>query len=340
MTRHKITAFHPKIEILLQPISSTNAIAYLDQIVAIDQQCFERELNYPRNYWYALLQQHNFILAKDGEKIIGLLVYFRDRQRNALHVSSLAIHPNYQGKSVGSSLMKTLSQQYPKDTIELECRPSNEPFYRRLGYKPICLSQNNNQDNYYLLNYYQYGKNKVQKVHGLFMQKKPDSLIKNKKPVPGISLNPEDSNYEDYRQDLLALTVKVALSTSVAYGGWIADCFGRSKRKEKALEVVRCELAAIANEDTKMRKLNPAQVLQTLAHNTMLIRGFGIFSSHTTSGEALVDLLNTKKFKRIKSLIKPGEEALTYEELKAITELTDQEKTCATQAPFSPYRHF
>ena len=73
------------------------------------------------------------VLALDGEHVVGFVTVLSDGVLCA-HVSLLEVLPRYQGRGIGSELMRRalggLSNLYAVDVV---CDPEVQPFYLRLG---------------------------------------------------------------------------------------------------------------------------------------------------------------------------------------------------------------
>lgn len=79
-----------------------------------------------------------YLIARDGEKVVGIAgmhVVWEDS-----HVTNIAVHPLYRGRSLGERLMQELIQRAHKRgarRMTLEVRSSNTPaqsLYRKLGF--------------------------------------------------------------------------------------------------------------------------------------------------------------------------------------------------------------
>ena len=76
------------------------------------------------------------VLALDAEQVVGFVTVLSDGVLCA-HVSLLEVLPGYQGRGIGSALMRhalsALSDLYAVDVV---CDPELQPFYLRLGMRP------------------------------------------------------------------------------------------------------------------------------------------------------------------------------------------------------------
>ncbi len=74
----------------------------------------------------------NFIIAKDGEKIIGC-IRTKEISKNCLELSSLGVLPEHQNKGVGSNLISKLLKTEPKRPLFLLTSSNHEQYYNRFG---------------------------------------------------------------------------------------------------------------------------------------------------------------------------------------------------------------
>lgn len=76
------------------------------------------------------------VLALDVQQVVGFVTVLSDGVLCA-HVSLLEVLPRYQGRGIGSELMRRvvggLSNLYAVDVV---CDPEVQPFYLRLGMRP------------------------------------------------------------------------------------------------------------------------------------------------------------------------------------------------------------
>lgn len=91
------------------------------------------------DYANKLAKNANFIVAIDNQQLIGLLAYYNNPDCKRIYIPYLVVAKNYQGKSIGQSLIQELLE-LSKDGYEavfLEVLKDNEKaycFYRRLGF--------------------------------------------------------------------------------------------------------------------------------------------------------------------------------------------------------------
>lgn len=74
--------------------------------------------------------------AWDGERLIGFARTLTDGAFNA-YVSTVAVHPRWQGRELGRRLMETIVEGRDEIHFVLHARVGTEGFYRSLGFRPI-----------------------------------------------------------------------------------------------------------------------------------------------------------------------------------------------------------
>jgi ribosomal protein S18 acetylase RimI-like enzyme/predicted RNase H-like HicB family nuclease len=74
--------------------------------------------------------------AWDGERLIGFARTLTDGAFNA-YVSTVAIHPRWQGRGLGRRLIRTIIEGRDEIHFVLHARVGTERFYRSLGFRPI-----------------------------------------------------------------------------------------------------------------------------------------------------------------------------------------------------------
>lgn len=75
-----------------------------------------------------------FLIAKEGENIIGTVQYgpsnevivsaSKEKLKNVKEIGTVFVHPEYQGKGIGSKILETIFQSMLKDGIEEFCMDS------------------------------------------------------------------------------------------------------------------------------------------------------------------------------------------------------------------------
>lgn len=125
----------------------------LDDIVALDQQCFgglwtregyQRELLSPNSYLLGLKipvnsQDTTFPLSQESSRLIGIGCFWAILEE--AHITILGIHPDYRGKGLGRLLLQELLAEAVRWGLEratLEVRESNVgaiALYQKFGFK-------------------------------------------------------------------------------------------------------------------------------------------------------------------------------------------------------------
>ena len=72
--------------------------------------------------------------ARDGSKLVGAARALSDFEYHA-SIYDVVVHPEYQGRSVGSRIMKELLSSLPVWRILLVADANVGPFYERLGFE-------------------------------------------------------------------------------------------------------------------------------------------------------------------------------------------------------------
>lgn len=72
--------------------------------------------------------------AKDGPKLVGAARALSDFEYHAT-IYDVVVHPDYQGRSVGSRMMNELLSSLPVWRILLVADSNVRPFYERLGFE-------------------------------------------------------------------------------------------------------------------------------------------------------------------------------------------------------------
>ena len=134
----------PKVEELqIQPMRRR----HLRKVLRIEQQVYPRPWSLGL-YVAELSREHDrvYLVGFDGGRLVGYggcLLLQEDG-----HVTTLAVDPEWQGRSVGTRLLIALARQAVARgacNLTLEVRMSNEPakaLYRRFGFVPAGVRRN------------------------------------------------------------------------------------------------------------------------------------------------------------------------------------------------------
>ena len=77
------------------------------------------------------------VLARDGDAVVGFVTAISDGVLSA-SIPLLEVLPAYQGRGIGSELVRRLLAALDGlYMIDLSCDAELEPFYARLGFRPL-----------------------------------------------------------------------------------------------------------------------------------------------------------------------------------------------------------
>jgi GNAT superfamily N-acetyltransferase len=74
--------------------------------------------------------------AWDGETMVGIARALSDHTVHSV-VYDLCMLPEYQGQGLGTRMMKAMLERLGTPNVVLWAVPGKEPFYARLGFKPM-----------------------------------------------------------------------------------------------------------------------------------------------------------------------------------------------------------
>jgi ribosomal-protein-alanine N-acetyltransferase len=124
----------------------TATIRLLDQLYAIEEQCFSEEAFSKRQIAYLLTDYNTIALAaKNNADIAGFIIAQIDVEENTEygHIITLNIAPNYRRKRVATKLLQeiqTLLKQRGINECHLEVREDNHAaikLYQTVGYQTV-----------------------------------------------------------------------------------------------------------------------------------------------------------------------------------------------------------
>lgn len=124
--------------------------------------------NNPEHFWErvfdrdkpnSIAKNYTFKLTKENERIVayGLYTYLKDAQY--LYIHHFVVHPDYQGKGLGKSLMSAMQESHlDAEKIGLWTRTYNvqaQNFYKRLGFSvslhvPDAIREYDSSDRVYM----------------------------------------------------------------------------------------------------------------------------------------------------------------------------------------------
>lgn len=117
--------------------------ALFNRLFKINNRSFETK-GYRKEYLREALNTQDLLIAEDSKgNILGFLLSIPEagspsppQTKNRLHVTYLAVDPAAQNSGIGKALMREVMRR-SEDGVLLECRPRNEVFYQKLGFKTI-----------------------------------------------------------------------------------------------------------------------------------------------------------------------------------------------------------
>ncbi len=148
----------PKVPLALVVIRQARLFD-LPEIMNIERLSFKE--TYPRGVFILFLENNpdTFLVAEYNRKVVGYVMAYLKPDLEG-HVMSIAVHPNYRGNGIGSTLMSEvigrlfrLGAKY----VGLEVRVSNEraiKLYERFGFikaKRIMAYYSDGEDAYYMI---------------------------------------------------------------------------------------------------------------------------------------------------------------------------------------------
>lgn len=85
----------------------------------------------PQRHGELLRGSTHFVAAVDGDKVVGFITALSDGV-NSSFIPLLEVLPGYQGRGIGSELMRLMLVKLAGITnVDLTCDPDVQPFYER-----------------------------------------------------------------------------------------------------------------------------------------------------------------------------------------------------------------
>jgi ribosomal protein S18 acetylase RimI-like enzyme len=88
----------------------------------------------PEVHQQAFRNSHTVVFVFDDEKLIGFGRALSDGTYQAA-IYDVAVHPNYQGKGIGKTILRTILEDNPTCNFILYAAPGKEPFYEKERFK-------------------------------------------------------------------------------------------------------------------------------------------------------------------------------------------------------------
>jgi ribosomal-protein-alanine acetyltransferase len=129
------------------------SLANLDALLALEQTCFSSDRLSSRSFRRFLThQQAVFLIACDGEQLVGYCLILFHRGTRLARLYSIAVAPDYRGAGIAKSLMRQgelKAQQHGAFYYRLEVNTQNHAairLYLELGFKEFALIKDYYQD--------------------------------------------------------------------------------------------------------------------------------------------------------------------------------------------------
>ncbi len=118
----------------------------LDQLVALEQRCFDSDRMSKRSFKHQLQQDHNLLLvAEQASSLLGYVLVFMRQGTSLARLYSIAVSPDAHGMGLGRRLLEAVEEdaaEAGRMFMRLEVRRDNAAaigLYQRLGYRQFGL---------------------------------------------------------------------------------------------------------------------------------------------------------------------------------------------------------
>jgi ribosomal protein S18 acetylase RimI-like enzyme len=283
----------------------------IQKLLIIENNSFESTIAFNAEVFAEELQTNKLLLAKNDEgDIVGYCMY--SKNSNSLHIESLAVHPKARGDNLGMLMIKKATELEGADKIGLECRPKNEGYYQKFGFKTQLL-----ESHFYKI--------KGQWLPGIHMQTNQLTLeLENKSNTEGKRSTPYSENeYADVIEQIKAFVAEIKSSTSVWYKY-------RSARKEKALDAIHSELSVA---DAPLSQEAMADILRGIIANACISRSGSLVP--TKSAQKALQCLQSSRYPVLKNIISANAN-ISMDDLRRFSDLT----SLSSKGPNYPYTHY
>ncbi|MDE1191858.1 MAG: GNAT family N-acetyltransferase [Arachidicoccus sp.] len=107
----------------------------IDNVIEIYKANYWSSAEKPNELLNALLNSHSLITAWDNDKLVGLGNALSDGYL-VVYYPHLIIHPNYQGKGIGSLIMQKFQEKYSNFHQQILVADGKAiDFYKKCGFK-------------------------------------------------------------------------------------------------------------------------------------------------------------------------------------------------------------
>jgi ribosomal-protein-alanine N-acetyltransferase len=123
----------------------------LDELLEIEKFSFPKAPYDKKTFliWYSAAK-NGFFVAKVNKKLVGYVIGYKNGKKGTL--VSIATHPEFRRKGVGTKLWQKLLQFFIANGVEkvdLQVRKSNlvaQKFYEKLGFEEVCIKKSYYED--------------------------------------------------------------------------------------------------------------------------------------------------------------------------------------------------
>lgn len=292
----------------------------LGAVLSIQSKSFESSIAYSEDSFRRYLKKTRLILARDDKGIIkGYCLYDDFQHPDSIHIWSIAVDPKARGNNLGSLMMqeamRIASAKAKKPyAVTLECRPYNESYYKKLGFKVIKSPT---------ANYYS-----IKHLHLPSIPMRANQLCLEKRATKNNVLKQRNSSDLD---QLIEFVGKVKHSTSFWYSS-----FFHSARKEKAFDAIYLELLATKDAGKTLSVQDVEDILRATLANSLIVRGSNKGTITASSTKALA-CLNAPEFAQLRALVSPNN-TLTQDDIYQFSGL--KRRHSSDYAGSYPYSHF
>ena len=117
----------------------------LPELVDIDSRCFAKGIAYTEEEFQRFLKKRRSAtcIAEFGTQIVGFAITVTNTKNKLMHLVTLDILPEWQGKGVGKWLLQQIMRRARRDNVErinlevAEDNPKAIQFYRNQGFQTV-----------------------------------------------------------------------------------------------------------------------------------------------------------------------------------------------------------